>query len=62
MTANKVYFWGGEHHSPDYAGGWVNVTWAAAVGSLDELRSLCTEQRATWLRLDSCSSGSRIAL
>ncbi len=48
MTATKVYFWGGQHHSPQYAGGWVNVTWAAAVSSRDDLRRLCSEQRVNY--------------
>ena len=47
-AATKVYFWGGEHRSPQYAGGWVSVTWAAAVSSRDELRRLCTEQRVKY--------------
>jgi hypothetical protein len=37
----KVYFWGGQHHSETYAGGWVCGTFAAAVESLTELGSLC---------------------
>lgn len=41
----KVHFWGGEHHSPQYEGGWVTVTFAAAVGSLDELRRLCDQHQ-----------------
>jgi len=41
--ATKVYFWGGEHRDPSYTGGWVHVTWAAAVGSMADLRRLCGE-------------------
>lgn len=48
MSAVKVYFWGGQHHSPEYAGGWVTVTWAAAVDSLEELRRLCVKQRVKY--------------
>ena len=48
MGATRVYVWGGEHHSPEYACGWVTGTWAAAVSSLDELRSLCAEQRVKY--------------
>lgn len=48
VSATKVYVWGGEHHRPQYTGGWVSVTWAAAVSSLDELRSLCAEQRVKY--------------
>ena len=41
----KVYFWGGEHHSPKDAGGWLTVTFAAAVDSVDELRRLCEQHQ-----------------
>lgn len=48
VAAMKVYFWHGEHRSPAYAGGWVTATWAAAVSSLDELRSLCAQQQVKY--------------
>ena len=42
--ATKVYSWGGEHHDPSYAGGWVSVTWTAAVSSMADLRRLCLQE------------------
>lgn len=50
VAATKVYFWSGEHQSPEHAGGWVTVSWAAAVSNLDELRDLCAEQRVQYPR------------
>jgi hypothetical protein len=50
MTAMKVYIWSGQHYSPQYAGGWVLVTWAAAVSSRDELRRVCSDQRVKYPR------------
>ncbi len=39
----KVYFWGAQHHSENYAGGWRYGTFVAAVENLSGLRSLCRD-------------------
>lgn len=48
--ALKVYCWHGPYYSPQHPGSWVNVTWAAAVSSKDELRRLCSDQRMKYPR------------
>lgn len=36
-----VYLWHGDHSGPQYRGGWVTGTFAAAVASQAELRAVC---------------------
>ena len=37
----SVYVWHGDHSGPQYRGGWVTGTFAAAVSSQAELRAVC---------------------